>query len=58
MTEIVQSMYKGHMFYHFVCLNTYTKNLEVQIQVHTSFLPMYKLYIYIQHVLMMVQYMY
>lgn len=25
------------MFYHFVCLNTYTKNLEVQIHVHTSF---------------------
>lgn len=56
MTEIVQSMYKGHMFYHFVCLNTYTKNLKVQIHVHTSFLPMYKVYIYILHVLMMVQY--
>lgn len=39
-------MYKGHLFYHFVCLNTYTKNLEVQIHVHTSFLPMYKVYIY------------
>lgn len=37
MTVIVQSMYKGHMFYHFVCLNTYTKNLEVKIHVHTFF---------------------
>lgn len=34
------------MFYHCVCLNTYTKNLQVQIHVHTSFLPMYKVYIH------------